>query len=127
VPGEHRRRRHAEDVLPGAGEQSAEHSEDRTVGRIEGLTLDLAPRHGHLVAKSEQLDPLGTIGAGEEDDELEQVAHREVSESPELPSCSVSTHRREEVAERSQGRGSPYSTARSNLRAVRDPYRECYS
>jgi hypothetical protein len=72
-----------------------------------------------LAQKGEQLGLLGTIGAGEEDDELERAAHREVSESPELPSCSVPTHRRGKVAERKQDRGSPCSTQLSNIRAVR--------
>jgi hypothetical protein len=71
------------------------------------------------VAKGEQLGLLGAIGVGEENDELERVAHREVSESPELPSCSVPTHRRGKVAERKQDRGSPCSTQLSNIRAVR--------
>jgi hypothetical protein len=54
----------------------------------------LAPEHGHFVAKGQELDLLGTIGAGEEGDELEQVADGEVGESPEVAAYSVPTHRR---------------------------------
>ena len=119
MPGEQCCWCHAEGGPPGAGKQSAERSEDRTVCRSEGLTLDVAPQDGHLVAKGEQLGLLGAIGAGEENDELEHVAYGVVSESPELPSCSVPTHRRGKVAERKQDRGSPCSTQLSNIRAVR--------
>jgi hypothetical protein len=92
VPGEQRGRRHAEACPPGAGEQAAEHDKERPVGRVEGRSLDLAPQHGHVVAKCQQLGLLGAIRAGEEDDEFEKVADGEVSKGSELPSCSVPTH-----------------------------------
>jgi hypothetical protein len=63
-------------------------------GRVEGRSLDLAPQHGHFVAKCQQLGLLGAIGAGEEDDELEEMADGEVSEGPELAACPLPTHRR---------------------------------
>jgi hypothetical protein len=49
---------------------------------------------------------LGAIGAGEEDDELEQAADGEVIEGPELASCSVPSHRGEGSREGSR-QGSP--------------------
>jgi len=55
----------------------------------------------------------------DEDGQLEQVAHREARESPELSSCLVPTHRQGKVAERNQGRGSSCSTRLSKIRAVR--------
>jgi hypothetical protein len=44
------------------------------------------------VAKGQQLDLCGTIGAGEEDDELKQVADGEVAKGPKLALCSVPAH-----------------------------------
>ena len=56
--------------------------QERAVCRFEGLALHLAPQQDHLVAKGQQFDLFGTIGAGEEDYELEQVADGEVAKRP---------------------------------------------
>jgi hypothetical protein len=78
----------------GNGEKAAEDGEECTVGRIEGPTPDLAPEHGHLMAKGQQLDLLGGIGVDKKDDEFEQPANGEISEGPELAARSVPSHRR---------------------------------
>ncbi len=67
-------------------------------------SLDLAPEHGHLVAKGQQVGLLGAIGADEENDELDETVDGEVSEGPELAAYSLPTHRRGKVAEEDLGR-----------------------
>jgi len=96
VPGEERLRCHSEAAPEGAGEEATQRSQKCTVGGLEARALHLASEHGHFMAKRQQLDLLGVVSPSHEDHQLEQTAHGEVDESPELTSGPSSTsHHRE--------------------------------
>jgi hypothetical protein len=52
---------------------------------LELGTLDLAAEHGELVAQDEDLQVLGGVPAGEQGEQLDGVAQREVGEFRQHP------------------------------------------
>jgi hypothetical protein len=82
VPGEQRRRWHAEGAPASTGKQSTECSEERTIRRCKRLALDLSSADGHFVAQCEELDLLNIVGAGQENHQLEHMADGKVDEGP---------------------------------------------
>lgn len=91
-----------------SGEQAAERGQERPVGRLVSMTSDLAAEDGDLVAKREQLDLLGPLGAGEDDCQLEQATDGEVGKRPQVASGFTTSHRGEgsrQALVRSEARG----------------------
>jgi hypothetical protein len=74
-------------------EEAAHQAKEGTIGRSEGLSLDLAPEHGYLVAKGEQLYLVCAVGARHEDDGFERSPQRGVDERPQLAPRRACSHR----------------------------------
>src|ERR1019366_8545409 len=63
-----------------AGEPSCESRQNRPVGRLQGRSMDLASKDGHLMAQYHDLDSEVRVPATGEWDELEEAAERPVEE-----------------------------------------------
>ena len=66
---------------PGTGQQPGQRGQDRPVGPRQPRCLDLALKHGDLMAQDEDLDVLVLAGAGEQGKPAEHPQHRQVGES----------------------------------------------
>jgi hypothetical protein len=64
----------------GSGQHAADRGEQGSVGGLELGMLDLAVEHGELVAQDEDLQVLGGVPAGEQGEQLDGAAQREVGE-----------------------------------------------
>jgi hypothetical protein len=63
MPPQDRARRHEKAGPAWAGKRPAQHRENRTIGRLELGSLDLAAQHVELVAQHGDLDVLGVLAA----------------------------------------------------------------
>lgn len=63
-----------------AGEQTCEPRQNRSVGRLQCRSVNLAPEDRHLVAQHDDLDGEIRVTAPNESDELEDTAERPVEE-----------------------------------------------
>ena len=63
------------------GQDAADRGEQGPVGGLELGTLDLAAKHGELVAQDEELQVLGGVAAGEQGEQLDGAAQGQVGES----------------------------------------------
>jgi len=82
-----------------AGKRSAQHREERTIGRAELGPLDLAAQHSKLVTEHGDLDILGTLALEASAEHADKPACHEVEEGqghwpivpdPEFPLLSAS-------------------------------------
>jgi hypothetical protein len=64
----------------GSGEHAADRREQGSVGGLEPGTWDLAAQHGELVAQDKDLQVLGGVAAGEQGEQQDGAAQREVGE-----------------------------------------------
>ena|GEM_PF-4151019 len=65
-----------------ATEHAAERREERTVGRSELGSLDLAAQHAELVAQYGDLDVLGGLAAQAREQHADEPARHEIVEGP---------------------------------------------
>jgi hypothetical protein len=80
VPTQQRLRPDEEARPAGPGQYAAGRGKQRPVGKLELGSWDLAAQHGELVAEHQDLKVLGGFAAGEQHEQLEGAAHREVRE-----------------------------------------------
>ena len=64
----------------GSRQDAADRGEQGPVGGLELGTLDLAAEHGELVTQDEDLQVLGGVPTGEQGEQLDGAAQREVGE-----------------------------------------------
>jgi hypothetical protein len=64
----------------GSRERAADGGKEGSVGWLEPRPWNLAAQHGQLVMEHHNLQVLGSIAAGEQDEQLEGAAQREVDE-----------------------------------------------
>ena len=81
VPAQQRLRLHQEAGPAGWGQDAADGGEQRPVGGFELGSWSLAAEHGHLMSQDEDLKILGGIASGEEGEQLDGAAQRQVGES----------------------------------------------
>jgi hypothetical protein len=66
-------------------QDAADGSEQRSVGGLELGPWCLAAQHSELVAENEDLQLLGGVAVGEQGEELDAAAERQVGELRQLP------------------------------------------
>jgi hypothetical protein len=81
VPAQQGLRLHQEAGPAGTGQDAADGGEQSPVGGFQLGSWGLAAEDSELVAQDEDLEILGGIAAGEEDEQLDGAAQRQVGES----------------------------------------------
>jgi hypothetical protein len=80
VPAQQRRRLDKEAGPAFSGQHAADRSQQGTVGGLEPGPWDLAAQDAELVAQHQEFQVLGGIAAGQECEQLDRAAQREVGE-----------------------------------------------
>jgi len=71
---------HEEARPAGPGQDAADRGKQRPVGQLQLGSWNLAAEHRELVAQDEDLQVLGGVAAGEQHEQLDRAAQREVGE-----------------------------------------------
>jgi hypothetical protein len=114
VPAQQRLRRDEEAGPVGPGQDAADRGQQRPVSGLELGSWCLASEHGELVAQNEDLQILGGIAAGEQGEQPDGAAQRQVSESWEHR-AATSAMGQGRVRVPATRRLNPQATARSEF------------
>jgi hypothetical protein len=80
VPAPQRLRPDEEARPAGPGHRATDGGKHRPVGGLKPESWDLAAQHGQLVTEHQDLKILGSIAAGQQNEQLDGAAQREVGE-----------------------------------------------
>jgi hypothetical protein len=80
MPAQRRLGLDEEDRPGSSGQNAADRGKQRPIGRLERRPWGLAAQHGELVTQHRDLEVLGGVTAGQQGEELDGAAQRQVGE-----------------------------------------------